>query len=120
MAKILLFTIGACSLLLGVIGLFLPLLPTTPFLLLAAWCFVKSSHRAHSWLYRQPLLGPVLRDWDQDRAISKRTKILAIAMIGASIALLWIRVPVLWIQIPITVILVGVALFIATRAETKR
>lgn len=113
----LLFAAGAVSLAVGVIGIFLPLLPTTPFLLLAAWCFVRSSPRAHAWLYRQKVIGPALRDWEERKAISRRAKTQAVSLIVLSAALIWWRVKVLPVKIGVTVLLVAVSAFILTRKE---
>ena len=62
---------------LGVIGIALPLLPTTPFLLLAALCFGKGSEKVHHWLLNHPTLGPPILDWQNKRAISRRSKVIA-------------------------------------------
>lgn len=113
----LLFAAGAVSLAVGVIGVFLPLLPTTPFLLLAAWCFVRSSPRAHAWLYRQKVIGPALRDWEERKAISRRAKTQAVSLIVLSAALIWWRVKVLPVKIGVTVLLAAVSAFILTRKE---
>ena len=66
---------------LGVVGIFLPVLPTTPFILLAAWCFSKGSERLHHWLLTHPRFGPMVRDWEESRVIRLRAKLLATAMI---------------------------------------
>lgn len=75
---------------LALAGVFLPLLPTTPFVLLAAACFARSSPRFHRWLLEHRWFGPTVRDWQEHRAIALRTKALAIAMLvltlGSSIA----------------------------------
>lgn len=80
---------GSIALLLGVIGIFLPGLPTTPFVLLAAACFAKASPRVHRWMLQHQLLGPMLRNWHEHRSLTKRTKCVAIVsmvlMIGVSI-----------------------------------
>lgn len=69
---------------LGVIGVVVPGLPTTPFMLLALWAFSKSSRRFHDWLYSHPFFGPPLQDWDRHRVISLPVKIFALfAMVGA-------------------------------------
>lgn len=72
--------LGALFLLIGALGVVLPLLPTTPFVLLAAGCFAKASPRAHAWLLRSQLFGPVIRSWNENRCIGVRVKAVAIAM----------------------------------------
>lgn len=79
--------LGFLSLTLGFMGLFLPLLPTTPFLLLAAFCFSKGSNRFHQWLIRHPKLGPPIRDWEESRAIKTKYKILATLMVILSFSI---------------------------------
>lgn len=74
----------------GALGALLPLLPTTPFLLLASFFFVRSSPRLHAWLLGNRLFGPFLRDWNRYRGVSRRVKLTAVGMIllvgGASAA----------------------------------
>lgn len=113
--RTLLFVTGALSLFLGLLGAFLPVLPTTPFVLLSAWCFLKSSPKAHDWIYRQPLLGEALKNWEETRSISRRTKMVAIPMILVSCILLWVQVQILWLKIAVTLLLTGVSLFILSR-----
>lgn len=62
---------------LGLVGAFLPLLPTTPFLLLAAFAFSRGSATLHDWLMTHPSLGPPIHDWQEHRAISRRVKVIA-------------------------------------------
>ncbi|WP_455201936.1 YbaN family protein [Kaarinaea lacus] len=74
-------SIGILSLILGFIGIFLPLLPTTPFILLSAYCFAKSSPRLYQWLISNKTFGPVIREWQESRTISSAVKIRAILLI---------------------------------------
>jgi len=69
------------------LGLFLPLLPTTPFLLVASMCFVRSSPRAQRWLLNSRWFGPLLRDWNEHRAVRRPVKYLAVAVVSAVIAM---------------------------------
>ena len=111
------FVLGILSVVLGAIGVILPVLPTTPFILLAAWCFLKSSERAHGWIFRQPLFGKALQDWEKDRSIARPTKVLAISMIVISVILIWLIVSNLWIKYLVTALLLFVSVFISTRSE---
>jgi len=113
------FALGIISLLLGIAGAFLPLLPTTPFVLLAAWSFVRSSERAHRWLYEQKAIAEVLENWERDRSIPRRAKVAALLMIVFSLALIWYRVADLRIKGPVSVLLICVSVFILSRPEPK-
>lgn len=75
--------IGLTSLALGIAGVVLPLVPTTPFVLLAAYCFARSSPRLHDWLITHRAFGPLIRNWEQHRAISPRAKLLAVTSMVA-------------------------------------
>ncbi|WP_017937687.1 YbaN family protein [Zestomonas thermotolerans] len=77
--------VGWLSVLLGVIGIFLPVLPTTPFLLLAAACFARSSQRFYHWLVDHPKLGPWVRDYLDGRGIPLKGKVYAIGLMWTSI-----------------------------------
>ena len=81
--------LGFFFLVVGIIGLFLPVLPTTPFLLLTAYFFSVSSPRFHNWLLNHRYFGPPIRDWEKNRMIRTRNKILATVMIfGSSVIVL--------------------------------
>ena len=71
---------------LGVAGMFLPVMPTTVFLLIALWAFSRSSQRFHHWLYNHPTLGRTLRDWHRHGVIPPRVKILAVSMMTVSLS----------------------------------
>ena len=88
--------VGTLSVSLGVLGVFLPLLPTTPFLLLALACYMRGSERMSVWMLNNPLFGEHLRNFQIKKAIPKRTKIWAISLTWVSLAIsAWIM-PVAW------------------------
>lgn len=82
-----LITAGLLSTALGVLGIFLPLLPTVPLLLLAAACFSRSSSRLHGWLCEHRQLGPLIRGYLEGQGIPLRAKVMAIALIWLTIPL---------------------------------
>lgn len=86
--KTLFLILGFLSLVLGAIGIVTPVLPTTPFLLLSAWSFSKSSPRFQHWLENHPYLSPPIKDWKKNRIIRRKTKILASSMLLVSAVLL--------------------------------
>jgi hypothetical protein len=91
-----LLALGWLCVALGVIGIFLPVLPTTPFLLLAAACFVRSSKRFYLWLVLHPRLGPWVRDYLEGQGIPLKAKVYSIALMWLSIALSCYLVPLFW------------------------
>lgn len=109
--------LGFFSLALGTLGAFLPLLPTVPLYLLAAFFFARSSDHLHDWLITHPTFGPPIRDWNERRAIGRRAKWLASLSIAAAFGIsLWFSVPT-WVLIVQAIVLSTVALFIWTRSE---
>ena len=91
---------GALALAAGIVGIFLPLLPTTPFVLLAAYCFSRSSPRLEAWLLRHPRFGPMVRAWRARRAIPLRAKQLAWTMMALGSAWAWWVMPLRWGWLP--------------------
>ena len=115
--------LGLLFLLLGVLGIALPVLPTTPFVLLAAWCFAQSSQRWHARLIESELFGPMIRNWETNRCISLRTKIVALTtmtLVGVASIVFAIHNPMLKI---LTALLLGVGattlLLLKTCADCK-
>ena len=79
--------IGFGFLSLGIVGVFLPLLPTTPFILVATACFARSSERWHRWILANPTFGPMVRNWEENRCVSRRVKLIAylsMAIVGGT------------------------------------
>lgn len=106
---------GLVATLLGLAGTVVPLLPTTPFLLLALWLFAGASPRLHHWLSTHPHLGPGLRAWQRHGAIGRRAKGWAMVALVATFAtslLLGVDPVVLWVQV---LVLPVCALFILSR-----
>ena len=101
----------------GALGVFLPLLPTVPFMLLAAFCFARSSPQLHHWLLNHPVFGPPIVDWQERGAISRRGKIAATVSIAAVFGVsldLGVRYQLLAIQ---AIVLGAVLTFIWSRRE---
>lgn len=76
---------GTLSVFLGLLGIFLPVLPTTPFLLLAAYLYARSSARFYNWLMNHRVLGPYVRQWVEHRTLTLKTKFLAIGLLTLTI-----------------------------------
>lgn len=85
-ARWLFLAAGSLALALGLLGIFLPLLPTTPFVLLAAACYARGSHRFHAWLLSNRTFGPMVYEWERHRSLPYRTKVTAIALMSATLA----------------------------------
>ncbi|MEX0582455.1 MAG: YbaN family protein, partial [Sneathiella sp.] len=97
--KIFLLLIGWFFVALGTIGLFLPVLPTTPFLLISLWAFSQSSERFHDWLYNHRLFGPPLQDWSKHGVIPIRAKCVAIGTmaVSATLVIVFSSTPWYWL-----------------------
>lgn len=91
---------GLLSTALGVAGIFIPVLPTVPLLLLAAACFARSSERFHGWLLGHPYLGPMIRDYMDGQGVPLRAKIIAISTIWISISISTLfLIPLFWVKV---------------------
>ncbi len=113
MLRYLYIVAGTLSLILGVVGIFIPLLPTTPFLLLAAALYFKSSPRLYDWLLRNRYLGVYIRNFREYKAIPLRAKIVSTALLWATIGYCVLAVvDALWLRLLLAAIAVGVTIHI--------
>ncbi|PSJ48332.1 YbaN family protein [Zobellella taiwanensis] len=97
--RILFALLGGLSLGLGVLGAFLPVLPTTPFVLLSAFLFGKSSPRVHAWLLGHPWFGGMIHDWQTHRGLRAPVRRRALWLMAASFAFSIYVVPLWWVKI---------------------
>lgn len=106
--KYLFILLGSISLALGIIGIFVPLLPTTPFLLLTAALYFKGSPRLYNWLLHQKRLGPYIRNFREYKAIPLRAKIISVSLIWITISYCILCIlPALWLKLLFLVIAIG-------------
>lgn len=117
-----LIILGGLSLLLGLLGIFVPLLPTTPFLLLAAALWVRSSPRLYAWLLAHRRLGPYIRQFRENRAIPLRAKVVSLTLLWAT--LLYCILAVVdawwWAQLGLLAVAVGVTWHILSFATLRK
>lgn len=103
---------GTVALGLGIVGLFLPLLPTTPFVLLAAACYARGSERFHQWLLANRTFGPMVREWEDHRSLPYRTKITAIVLMSLTMAIsIVVFVRPVWLKVVLALFGVGLAIW---------
>ncbi len=112
--------IGFISLILGIIGAFLPILPTVPFILLSAYCFARGYPPLYHWLRDRSVFANSLQDWERERAISRASKRKSLLMMAVGFALALYAAPAVWLKIMLLLIGVSVATFIATRPEPSQ
>ncbi|MCU7942259.1 MAG: YbaN family protein [Candidatus Thiodiazotropha sp. (ex Cardiolucina cf. quadrata)] len=104
---------------LAVIGVILPGLPTVPFLLLAAWFAAKGSERLHRWLYAHPHFGKLLVDWEQQGAISRSSKVIAVILLVVAWVVMYLRISSPWVMAGLTALFISIMAFLLTRPEPR-
>lgn len=120
MMRIVALVLAYFFLALAMVGLFLPGLPTVPFLILTAWFAARGSHRLHGWLYAHPRLGKMLIDWEQQRAISLTSKVVAVLLLTTSWIVLYFHLDNGWGLAGFSVLFVAVAVFLVSRPGPKK
>ncbi|QFI55066.1 YbaN family protein [Aeromonas simiae] len=108
----LLTLLGWLSLITGIIGIVVPLLPTTPFVLLSAALFARSSPRFHRWLLAHPQFGPLIDDWQRHRGIRRSARRRANLLILLSFGVSLLLVPSVWLRVLLLVMMVGLLVII--------
>ncbi len=118
--RIVLIIVGMLSLTLGIIGIFLPLLPTVPFVLLAAACFSRGSKRMHGWLVRMPFAGKVIDDYEKGRGVSRKSKATALLMLwgGMTISAIALK-PASWVLVLLALIAISSTVIILRLPKKK-
>ncbi|MCI2397914.1 YbaN family protein [Aliiroseovarius subalbicans] len=120
MSKVFFITLGWLAVGLGLIGVVLPVLPTTPFLLVAAFAFGKGSPRARAWLIEHAHFGPSIRNWEENGAISRGAKMLAVSMMTLVFAVSLILGAPGFVLVLQAVLMGAGAAFILTRPDGPR
>lgn len=118
--RILYFAFALGCLAVGAIGAVLPLLPTTPFMLLALWGFSKSSERFHDWLYNHRWFGPGLHNWNEYRVVPWPVRLTAYVSMLASLSFTAFIADFHWLIPTATAIVVLVGVFFISRCPTKK
>ncbi len=104
---------------LGLVGIIIPGLPTVPFLLLTAWFAARGSERLHRWLYEHPHIGRLLIDWEQQGAISRRSKIIAAVLLLTSWFVMYWRIDHGWVLFLLALLFLTVLAFLLSRPEPR-
>lgn len=112
MKKYILILSGFISLTLGLIGILLPLLPTTPFVLLSAFCFLHSSKKLHDWLINHKIFGNYIKNYYLRKGITKRHKIFSIVFLWLSISISIFLTEIFWLKILLILIAIAVTIHI--------
>ena len=107
--RVMFFCLGSIFVGLGAIGVVLPLVPTTPFLLLAAACYARSSKRFYDWLLGNKVFGPTIRQWQENRSVALRTKVVAIVMLMITLGSSIIFFVPLW---PVKILLAAIGIWV--------
>lgn len=111
---------GVICVALGTLGAFVPLLPTTPFLLLASYCFIRSSDRLYNWLINHRFLGKFIRDYVEHKSINPNVRLITLAILWTSILSSVILLQVkIWVKLLLLAIAIGVTIHLMLLKKSK-
>jgi uncharacterized membrane protein YbaN (DUF454 family) len=107
------FIAGSLCLTLGIIGIVIPILPTTPFLLLAAACYASSSEKAYNWMLNNKVFGRYIRDYREGKGLPVKIRIFIITFLWITIIISIIFIKILWVQVLLLIIAILVSIHVA-------
>ena len=112
MKRIILISLGWLCVGLGFVGVFVPGIPTTIFLIIALWAFTKSSKKLRHWLLNHKRFGPILNNWQEHKVVPRRAKILMVVLMSLAVILFYYSLQSLILTIGLIIILVSVAIYV--------
>ena len=112
MKRMILISLGWFCVGLGFIGIFVPGIPTTIFLIIALWAFTKSSEKLRNWLLNHKRFGPILNNWQEHKVVPRRAKILMVVLMSLAVVLFYYSLQNLYLTIGLIIILVSVAIYV--------
>ena len=112
MKRTILISLGLLCVGLGFVGVFVPGIPTTIFLIIALWAFTKSSEKLRYWLLNHKRFGPILNNWQEHKVVPRRAKILMVVLMSLAVILFYYSLQNLYLTIGLVLILVSVAIYV--------
>jgi len=112
MKRTILISLGCLCVGLGFVGVFVPGIPTTIFLIIALWAFTKSSKKLRHWLLNHKRFGPILNNWQEHKVVPRRAKILMVVLMSLAVILFYYSSQSLILTIGLIIILVSVAIYV--------
>ena len=112
MKRTILISLGWLCVGLGFVGVFVPGIPTTIFLIIALWAFTKSSKKLRHWLLNHKRFGPILNNWQEHKVVPRRAKILMVILMSLAVFLFYYSLQNLYLTIGLIIILVSVAIYV--------
>lgn len=112
MKRVILISLGWICVGLGFVGVFVPGIPTTIFLIIALWAFTKSSEKLRHWLLNHKRFGPILNNWQEHKVVPRRAKILMVVLMSLAVILFYYSLQSLILTIGLIIILISVAIYV--------